>query len=545
MNDDVVSRLVGVPGRRRKAVLSARVCAIAAGVAGVALLGLSGWFIAAAAGAGAAGVAASRAFNYMLPAATIRLLAIVRTATRYGERVLAHEAALHAIATLRPRLFDGLCAAAPAVALKVTAGEGTAAVVGDVKLVEEGLVLGPAVVGAMVSVVVGIGLVAVANRASALGVLAWIVVLAIGTRLVSHRADARAVDLRAATVALKDELAFLSAAEAELRCYALESWTEDRLTASGEALERARIEMARVTSRLDLLSMTATGLAAATSIVFARADGAPLAALAALAAAMTLDAAGPVVRHLLHARTRRKAAERLGAWLPEPVAPASTTDRDAARSGQRLTLAAAGSIEFLPGSRIGLVGPSGCGKTTLVETLIGLRPAQPRSASIDGCDLVAWRPATLRRCFSWLPQDATLIAGSIRENLALAGEFADDGPIWQALHDVALVDLVRGMPAGLDTWIGADGIRLSGGERRRLALARTYLRDAPWLLLDEPTEGLDRATEAIVVERLQVRLRRSGQGLILVSHRPQATAICDVLVDCRASPIETRRLRVA
>lgn len=119
-----------------------------------------------------------------------------------------------------------------------------------------------------------------------------------------------------------------------------------------------------------------------------------------------------------------------------------------------------------------------------------------------------------------------MIAGTVRANLALAGARTDDA-LWDALADAALEARVRALPQGLDTWIGENGERLSGGERRRLSLARALLRDAPWLLLDEPTEGLDAATEALVVQRLDARLKRTGQGLVLVSHRSAPRALCD------------------
>ena len=134
-------------------------------------------------------------------------------------------------------------------------------------------------------------------------------------------------------------------------------------------------------------------------------------------------------------------------------------------------------------------------------------------------------PAT-RPAFAHAPQDATLIAGTVRANLALAGAHPE-AALWDALADAALEARVRALPLGLDTWIGENGERLSGGERRRLSLARALLRDAPWLLLDEPTEGLDATTEALVVRRLDARLERTGQGLILVSHRAAPRALCD------------------
>jgi len=119
------------------------------------------------------------------------------------------------------------------------------------------------------------------------------------------------------------------------------------------------------------------------------------------------------------------------------------------------------------------------------------------------------------------------MAGTVRENLRLAAPTADDAQLWAVLEDAGLAERIRAAPGGLDAPLGENGARLSGGERRRMGLARAYLRLAPWLVLDEPTEGLDAATEAQVLDRLSQRLQRTGQGLILVSHRPAPLALCD------------------
>jgi ATP-binding cassette subfamily C protein CydC len=146
---------------------------------------------------------------------------------------------------------------------------------------------------------------------------------------------------------------------------------------------------------------------------------------------------------------------------------------------------------------------------------------------VGGADIGRVDVQALRAVFAYAPQEVQLITGSVRENLLLGDAAARDDELWAALYDAGLDARIRAAAQGLDHWIGDDGCRLSGGERRRLALARALLRPAPWLLLDEPTEGLDPRTEAQLVRRLRRRLARTGQGLIVVSHRPAALALAD------------------
>ena len=153
-------------------------------------------------------------------------------------------------------------------------------------------------------------------------------------------------------------------------------------------------------------------------------------------------------------------------------------------------------------------------------------------------------PERRRALFAYAAQDVRLIDGSVRDNLRLADPNARDEALWAVLEDAALSVRFRNSPLGLDTPVGADGQALSGGERRRLGLARAYLRPAPWLVLDEPTEGLDFATEAQVLWRLQQRLARTGQGLLLVSHRPSPAALCEQVVGIEGVDGE-RRMRLA
>uniref|UniRef100_A0A0N4YZX8 ABC transporter domain-containing protein n=1 Tax=Parastrongyloides trichosuri TaxID=131310 RepID=A0A0N4YZX8_PARTI len=221
-----------------------------------------------------------------------------------------------------------------------------------------------------------------------------------------------------------------------------------------------------------------------------------------------------------HGRKRRNPAQRPAPERRAPASPIFAVSPTLRLPGADLTVA--------PPQRLAIAGPSGAGKTTLIERLMSLRPASPGEILHGEVDAAALDAETLRPLFAYAPQQAVLLTGSVRENLRLAAPTADDDQLWAVLEDAGLADRIRAAPGGLDASVGENGARLSGGERRRLGLARAYLRPAPWLVLDEPTEGLDAATEAQVLERLAARLHHSGQGLIVVSHRPAPLALCDV-----------------
>ncbi|MGF7147504.1 ATP-binding cassette subfamily C protein CydC [Sphingomonas zeicaulis] len=512
--------------RRREARRLAQAALFAALVAAasVVLLGLSGWFITAASVAGAAGTAVAQTFNYMLPSAGIRLLAIVRTGARYGERLASHNAALGALARLRPALFRAIAASPVASALALGRGDATARLIGDVDAIELRFVRRSGPWGAAAALASGVALTWLGGIAAVAATVSCVVLLLVVADRLWRGQEAQGRAVQQAQGALRETFATLSDAAPELRCYGLEAWAAERIAAAGDALAAAQRAQAKLSAQFELLHAGTVGVAAALALLLSIGAGAPIAALAALAAAMTVDGAAPVMRAMIERGRLREAEERLGtlfdaaetevAGVQEPLQPAT------------ITIGAPIGCRLEPGERLALVGPSGVGKTTLVETLLGLRHTAPGTATIGGVDVAAMDVTAQRRQFAWTPQDAMLISGTVRDNLKLAAPDSDDSALWAALHDAALDARIWALPGGLDAWIGENGERLSGGERRRLALARAYCADAPWLLLDEPSEGVDAETEALLATRLDMRLRRTQQGLLLVSHRPGMVALC-------------------
>ncbi|WP_426957267.1 thiol reductant ABC exporter subunit CydD [Muricoccus radiodurans] len=174
------------------------------------------------------------------------------------------------------------------------------------------------------------------------------------------------------------------------------------------------------------------------------------------------------------------------------------------------------SFRVLPGEALVLSGPSGAGKSTILRLLMGFhRPDEGRIA-LNGRDALALEPAELRRLIAYLPQRPVLLRATIRENIRLARPDADDAAVEAAARAAHVTPFVEELPDGLDTMVGEGGHGLSGGQRLRVALARVFLRNAPLILLDEPTAHLDPGTEALVLESL--RRLTTGRTAVIASH---------------------------
>ncbi len=194
------------------------------------------------------------------------------------------------------------------------------------------------------------------------------------------------------------------------------------------------------------------------------------------------------------------------------------------------------SLTVAPGEIVALTGASGCGKSTLLSVVLGFTAPVAGSVFIGDVDLAELDPDAWRAQVAWLPQRPQLFAGSIADNIRLARPGATDEEVSRAAADAGLAEVVRLRRDGLEAAIGDRGSLLSAGERQRVALARLFLRDAPLLLLDEPTANLDGATEDEVLDAVQ-RLTR-GRTAIVVAHRPALVALAGTVVDL--SPIAVR-----
>ena len=186
------------------------------------------------------------------------------------------------------------------------------------------------------------------------------------------------------------------------------------------------------------------------------------------------------------------------------------------------------SFEVPAGTRVGIAGPTGAGKTTLVSLLMRFYDPAAGRILLDGVDLRDYKLADLRNQFTMVLQEPVLFSASIAENIAYARPEATQKEIEEAAKAANAHEFVLNLPEGYETLVGERGMCLSGGERQRVSLARAFLKDAPILILDEPTSSVDVSTETSILEAMD-RLMR-GRTTFMIAHRPNTLENCDVVV---------------
>jgi ABC-type transport system involved in cytochrome bd biosynthesis fused ATPase/permease subunit len=183
------------------------------------------------------------------------------------------------------------------------------------------------------------------------------------------------------------------------------------------------------------------------------------------------------------------------------------------------------TARIAPGEVLAVTGPSGCGKSTLLQVLAGLVDPTSGRVRIGSVDLAQVELETWRSNIAWVPQHPHLFATTLVDNIRLSRPQATDAQVRRAIDAAGLTDVIAGLPDGLATLMGVGGAGLSHGERQRVALARAFLCDAPLLLLDEPTTGLDGDTEATVLASVASLV--SGRTVVMAAQRPSLLTIAD------------------
>lgn len=526
---------------QRNVLLAGAACAAATVLAGLALLGLSGWFITATAIAGLS-IVAALAFDVFMPAAGIRLLALSRTAARYGERLVTHEATFRVLAAMRQKLFLGWAAPDAARQLSKRPSKLLFRLTGDIDALDSLYLrilvpLAAALCAALVSGVV-LGLM---NPLFGLSIGLLIILAGLGIPVVAANAARKPARRRAAALeALRSRTIDLAAGQADLLMVG-------RLDAQREKLALADTRLAQADDALNRIEARVTfGFGVASAIVLSGAligvamlaeagtIGAPVAALGLLVALTALEPFAALRRGAVELGRTVLAANRLSPRLvstsKKPARPLPFNNAvelsavDMRYADHAHAALHAVTLSIAEGEHVALVGSSGSGKSTLLGLISGELTAE--SGSLRALD------ATL------LTQRTELFRDSVRENLRLADASASDDALWSALADAGLANDVRNMPKGLDTLLGEGGTGLSSGQARRLALARLLLKNSPVWLLDEPTEGVDGRTADDVLARLS--RNAAGRTIVIATHVEREAAICDrVVVLDRGRIVET------
>ncbi|MBE3028276.1 ATP-binding cassette domain-containing protein [Janthinobacterium sp. GW458P] len=521
--------LLAQPGK----LIAGAVLAALTVVAGMALLGLSGWFITATS---IAGLHASTAivFDVFGPSAGIRLLAIGRTGSRYAERLVTHDATFAALAAIRVQLFRGWSRPEAAGRLLRQPARLLFRLTADIDALEALYLrlLVPAFSALCAALLAGVAL-GVMQWQLGVGLALWLLAAGGGIGwVVARRARRPAIVRSRAIEKLRSGAIDLLAGQTDLVM-------AGRIDAQCAALARIDASLAQADfaqQRLETAAGAAYGVAgsallsgvllAVAGLAQQQALSVPAAALALLVALTAVEPFAGLRRGALEAGRMLLAMRRLAPRLDAREAAAPPADRATGLRLERVSAAHAGSnvailhdisLHMAAGERVAVIGPSGAGKSTLLA--IAARELAP----LSGC------VSAPRACL--LTQKTQLFQDSLRDNLRLADPSASDAQLWQALHAAGLDGEVRAFAGGLDTMLGEGGLGLSGGQARRLALARLFLHESTLWLLDEATEALNAQTAIDVLQRL--RARSAGRTLLIASHLRREAALADRLLRIR------------
>jgi ATP-binding cassette, subfamily C, bacterial CydC len=462
----------------------------------------------------------------------LRLTGVARVVLRYFERVVTHEATFRALADLRVWFFLGVAERAAGGLGFRRSGDVLSRMVSDVDALD-GLysrILVP-VVGALLILPVLVIVLAMRNGSLAIAVGCLFIVAAFVMPVAAARGTAAAGDrlsqaLSGLRVSVLDALTGLR----EVRVFG----AEGRMLAAMQAREASLLAAQRQVARHARWAQAASFLLAQAAILLVLLGaGAPAGAAVAVAfltiagfeAIGGLPRAGALAGYAIAGARRVRAVALEPMVAPDPAAPVGLPKDTTLRfegirfrwHAERAPVLDGLTMEVPAGSRVAILGPSGSGKSTLAALALRLAVPEEGRVLLGGVDIGTLRPADLRSRIALLSQHTHLFDDSIRANLLLARPDADEPALWAALDAAQIGDMVRGLPERLDTWVGEGGFRFSGGQGRRLALARALLSPALILILDEPCAGLDIETEQAFLKTLNDLGR--GRTFILIAHR--------------------------
>ncbi|MGR5280478.1 heme ABC transporter ATP-binding protein/permease CydC [Photobacterium damselae] len=503
-------------------------------LAAISLLTLSGWFIAASAVAGL--TIARETFNYMLPGAGVRGFSMARTAGRWGERVVSHNATFKLLADLRIFFFRKLTPLIPGRQTNLRDADLLNRLVADVDAMDHVYLrlVSPLIVGVLSLVAVTVFLswfdLTIGLILGAILLALMLLLPVIFYRLGKRNGEALTYSKANYRITLLDWIQ----GQAELLLFNAEERYRVQAESEQQSLLTAQRKMANLTGVANAILMAATGWTLVL-ITWIAADGVggnppdPFVAMVAFATMASFELMMPVAGAFQYLGQTLTSARRLNEIIEaKPDTPFDPNGYQAKAQGniaiENISYTYYSSeqpvlkqvnLSLKQGEKLAILGRTGCGKSTLLQLLTRNWDPQQGQISLDGIPLPQWQEGALRNAMTVVSQRVDVFNGSLRENLLLAKPQASDAECVQALEQVGLTTLLDGQ--GLDTWLGEGGRQISGGERRRLGIARALLHDAPILLMDEPTEGLDRRTEQQILELLLEHAK--DKTVIFITHR--------------------------
>ncbi len=498
--------------------------AVASALTGAALLALAGAHVAVMLLGAAAG-----------GAALLTVLGPLRVVLRYSERMVTHGATFRALADLRVWFFRALARRSAGGLGMARSGDVAARLVDDVETLD-GLYLrilvplSVAVVLLPILLVLLIGYGGAVRWAGLAACVLFIVAAFIAPMAAAGFASRHGAEVAAATAALRVAVLDALTGLREVRVFAAEGRMLERAAVCDAA---ARAAQRRLAGRGSLAqaggflcaqaAILAILLSAGARPVFATA--AVFLLVAAFEVAGGLPRAGALAGHAAAAASRVLEAASPRTSVPDPARPVELPASTALRfagvhmrwSPDQAVLFDGLTLEVPQGARVAILGPSGSGKSTLAGLLLKLVAPCAGTIELGGVNIARLAAADVRSRIGFLSQATHLFDDTIRANLLLGRSGADEPSLWRALDEAELSEFVRSLPDGLDTWLGEGGARVSGGQGRRIALARALLSEAPILVLDEPCSGLDAQTERHFLQTLNGLAE--GRTLLLIAHR--------------------------
>ncbi len=518
------------------------ILAIVTLLASIGLLTLSGWFLAASAVAGIAGL---YSFNYMLPAAGVRGAAIFRTAGRYAERLVSHDATFRVLAHLRVFTFTKIMPLSPGGIARFRQADLLNRLVADVDTLDHLYlrVISPLVSALMVILLVTFGL-SFLDMKLALTLGAIMLVLMLLLPVIFYRAGKPAGrELTALRSDYRMHLTSWLQGQSELVVFGAQLRFRQQLNDIERRWMLRQQQQAKLTGLSQAMVIAAAGLTV-TLMLWLAAGGiskfpqpGALIALFVFTPLAAFEALGPVAAAFQHLGQVIASAQRVSQIIDQPADVTFPTQGPVAAEhvslslqnlnftypGQPLPVLKNITLDVRAGEHIALLGQTGCGKSTLLQLLTRGWDITSGTLDINDHAIGDYDEATLRKMITVVSQRAHVFNTTLRENLRMAAPHCTDEQIADVLRQVDLDVLLEN--EGLNAWLGEGGRQLSGGEQRRIGLARALLHDAPLWLLDEPTEGLDAETEQHILALLHKHCQ--NKTLLLVTHRLQGLETFD------------------